>query len=82
MKLCEVLIPVATMVDREKEISRIQAQIEKLQGSICALQQRLSNEGFVRNAKPDVVNKFRVNLIEQEEQLSVLKSSLSDILSS
>jgi len=81
-QLCEVLIPVATMVDREKEISRIQAQIEKLQGSICALQQRLSNEGFVRNAKPDVVNKFRVNLIEQEEQLSVLKSSLSDILSS
>lgn len=78
----EVYIPLSGMIDREKELSRLGKQVEKLNKDIATLQARLSSDGFVGRAPESVVLEVKSNLREKQEQLLVVEKSLVDIQSS
>ena len=59
-------IPMAEMVDTEKERARLNAELEKVQGEIDRLVKKLSNEEFVKKAPEKVVNLEKEKLARYE----------------
>ena len=55
----EVFVPLAGLVDVEKECARVRAELAGLEKQLAALRGRLASEGFVTRAKPEVVEAER-----------------------
>lgn len=72
----EAYLPLAGLVDVEKETQRLQKQSEKLAKEIEKLAKRLQAKGFVDKAKPEIVEKARAELAELEDQASKVAASL------
>jgi valyl-tRNA synthetase len=60
----EIMLPLAGMVDVEKECARLKGEVDNLDKQLTALRARLANENFVARAKPEVVQAERAK--EQE----------------
>ena len=69
----EAFIPLASLVDLEKERERIDKEIERVRGDIGRAQAKLSNEKFVSKAPEAVVNEERRKLKAGEEMLQKLQ---------
>jgi len=72
----EVLLPMAALVDAEKERARLAKQRAALEVSIQKLDGRLSSGGFASKAPAAVVAKAQAELSEQREQLEAVLRSL------
>ncbi len=71
----QALLPLADMIDADKERQRLGKQRETLEASIAKISNRLKAPGFVDKAKPEVVAKAQTELAEQTEKLAgVLKA--------
>jgi valyl-tRNA synthetase len=66
-------------LDAAAEKVRIQGEIDYYTGFIAAVQQKLSNERFVQNAKPDIVEKERQKLADGQDKLRSLQASLAQL---
>ncbi len=69
----ELVVPLAGMIDLEKEAARVGAELEQLDKQIVALDGRLSNEKFTAKAPPAIVEAERAKLVEwraKREQLA------------
>jgi valyl-tRNA synthetase len=69
----ELFVPLAGLVDVEKECAKVRTDLEALARQLSALRGRLANEGFVTRAKPEVVEAERTKEREwsaREEQLA------------
>ena len=55
----EVVVPLAGVVDVEKECKRLQGELGGLEKQLGGLRQRLANESFLSRAKPEVVEAER-----------------------
>lgn len=73
----KVIIPLEGLVDFNEEIKRIQKTIEKLEKDVTLLNNKLSNEKFVKNADEDVVAADRILLSQSKDQLISLKEALT-----
>lgn len=51
----ELYLPLAGLIDVEKEIERLTAELEKLNKEVDRVQKKLSNEGFIKKAPEKVV---------------------------
>jgi valyl-tRNA synthetase len=76
----EVHLPLTGMVDAEKEKSRLQKEITRLEGYLAMLDAKLNNEKFINNANPDIVEaerdkqkKSQDELDKYREQMKMLK---------
>lgn len=76
----EVLIPLAGLIDVEEEAARLQKEIAKVQKDVDFFSKKLSNEKFVANAPPKVLEKDRGKLAGSEEKIAILQQSLEKIL--
>jgi valyl-tRNA synthetase len=75
----EVVIPLAGLVDLEKECAKIRAELAGLEKQLAALEQRLANPSFVAKAKPEIVAAERQKLGDwqtRREQLAQKVKSL------
>ena len=63
----------------EEEIKRLQKEIAKVQKDVDFFNKKLSNEKFVANAPPQVLEKDRGKLKDAEEKLGILTESLAKI---
>jgi valyl-tRNA synthetase len=63
-----LLVPMAGLIDATAEIDRLGKVIKKNEGDIGKLRGKLSNESFVKNAKPELVEADRAKLAELESQ--------------
>lgn len=77
----EVLLPMAGLIDVDEEEKRLAKEIAKVQKDVDFFRKKLSNEKFVANAPPDILDKDRSKLAEAEEKLSILQRSLERIQS-
>jgi valyl-tRNA synthetase len=75
----KVLIPLKGLIDKDAEIARLGKEIEKINQQIGICNNKLSNEKFVANAKPEVVQVERDRLSGFEEKLAGLESGLDKI---
>ena len=76
----EVLLPLADLIDVEDEQARLQKEINKVQKDVDFFNKKLSNEKFVANAPPQVLEKDRAKLSAAEEKRAILQQSLEKIL--
>jgi valyl-tRNA synthetase len=60
----EIVLPLADVIDVEKECERFKTELQGLDKQLTALRQRLANENFVSRAKPEIVEAERKKEVE------------------
>ncbi len=74
-----VYIPLADMIDFEKELARLKGEKTKVEGEIARLEKKLSNEGFVAKAPAAVVDGERQKLAAYRETLAKIIEAIEKI---
>ena len=72
-----IFLPLADIVDTEKEIARLEAEQKKLSSEIERLEKKLSNEGFVAKAPAAVVDGERAKFAKYKENLEGVLAALA-----
>jgi valyl-tRNA synthetase len=75
----EVYLPLAGMLDLEKEAKRLDGEIAEARKAIERSEAKLANEQFVTRARPDVVQKERDSLDVQRETLAKLEAQRREL---
>lgn len=73
----KIFIDLGLTIDTEAERTKIEEEIKYYQGFITSVEKKLSNERFVQNANPDVVEKERQKLADGQQKLKNLQESLA-----
>ncbi|WP_288473840.1 valine--tRNA ligase [uncultured Pseudomonas sp.] len=68
----EVLVPMAGLIDKDAELTRLDKEIGRLEGEVKRVGGKLGNEGFVAKAPAEVLEKERAKLAEAEQALAKL----------
>ncbi|WP_411036823.1 valine--tRNA ligase [Shinella sp. BYT-45] len=74
-----VCLPLGSLIDLAAEKARLEKAIEKARAEAARIQGKLSNEKFVANAKPEVVEAERERFAELEQQLASLSVALARV---
>jgi len=72
----EAVIPLASLVDPEKEKARIEKEIDRVKADIARANGKLNNAGFVSKAPANVVEEEKNKLASAEEMLGKLQERL------
>ncbi|WP_413709392.1 valine--tRNA ligase [Rhizobium sp. Rhizsp82] len=73
-------LPLGSLIDLSAEKSRLEKAIGKTEGEMARINGKLSNEKFVANANPEVVEAERERLAELEGQMESLKVALARVI--
>ena len=74
-----LFLPIADIVDTEKERARLEAEQKKLIGEIERIEKKLSNEGFVAKAPAAVVDGEKAKLAKYRENLDGVVAALAKL---
>ncbi|MCK8827869.1 valine--tRNA ligase [Natroniella acetigena] len=74
----EIILPLAGMVDLDKEIVRLEEEIEEMEFEIKRAEGKLNNDGFVNNAPEHLVEEER----QKKEEYTAKKKQLEERLAS
>ncbi|EJS90088.1 valyl-tRNA synthetase [Pasteurella multocida subsp. multocida str. Anand1_cattle] len=72
----ELLVPMAGFINKEAELARLNKEIEKYQGEIQRIENKLANEAFVAKAPPAVIEKERAKMAEYAEGLNKTQTAV------
>ena len=75
----EILVPLADLIDKQAEISRLEKEISRLDKGLQAIVNKLSNARFVDNAPAEIVATERERQVAAESALSALQEKLEKI---
>lgn len=75
----EVILPLAEMVDLEKEIERLEKELGTTEFEIKRAESKLANQGFVSKAPVQMVERERAKLQEYREKKEKLQRRLLDL---
>ena len=79
LKAGEVFIPFSDSEALNKQISKLEKEIEYTQGFLKSVNKKLDNPRFVDNAKPEIVEKERQKKEDAEEKVRRLEENLQRI---
>jgi valyl-tRNA synthetase len=79
LKDVEIFVPLAGLIDVQKEKDKIKAQMAGVEKEIAAAKGRLRDKRFLSKAPKDVVDIQRTRLGELKEKLGVLKANLQGL---
>ncbi len=75
----KVLVPMAGLIDKQAELTRLEKEIQKLQKELLRLQAKLNNPKFVERAPDAVVTKEKIRLGETQSALAKLEEQQRSI---
>jgi valyl-tRNA synthetase len=75
----EIEVYVHDVIDVAAETDRLEKQKQQILGFIKPIAAKLSNEGFLAKAKPDVVKQSRDKLDELNEQFTTVEKHLAEL---
>ena len=78
----EYAIPLENLIDTDEEIKKLEAEIKYYEGFLTTVLKKLSNEQFVANAKPEVVEMERKKQSDAESKLKSLNENLQGLMNS
>ena len=73
----EIYVPLADLIDLDKEIEKLEKSIAKIQKDLDKTLKKLSNESFVKKANPEAVEKEKRIKEELENKIAKLMESMS-----
>ena len=76
-----VMLPLADVIDIDKEHARLTKDIAKLAGEAGKVESKLANEQFVAKAPPEVIEEQRERLAEARQALQKLTAARDRLLS-
>ena len=79
IKGCEIYIPLIGLIDLDVERGRLSKEITRLKGALAGIEKKLSNEKFVNNAKPEIVDRERAKQSDWKASLDKLKEILTNL---
>ena len=79
IKTDEFFVNIAGEIDVEQELANTRKELDYYIGFRDSTQKKLSNEKFVANAKPDVVDRERQKLADAESKIQALEQRLRDL---
>ena len=77
----KILIPLAGLIDKDAELTRLHKDIERLQADNTRLEQKLANRNFVEKAPADIVQQQKLRLQENQSALEKLSQQFDKIKS-
>jgi valyl-tRNA synthetase len=77
IKTTEFYIPLSMNLNKEDEIERLTKDLEYNKGFLLSVQKKLSNEKFVSNAKPEVIEVERKKESDALSKIKTLQEQLS-----
>lgn len=72
-------VPLGDLVDAQKEIERINKEIENVQNEIIRAESKLNNQGFIAKAPAQLVENERAKLQKFNDMLAQLKARLKEL---
>jgi valyl-tRNA synthetase len=66
-------------LDTKSQKEQLQKDLEYLRGFLASVEKKLSNERFVQNAKPEVVEIERKKKADAEEKIKTIEESLASL---
>ncbi|GAA0075775.1 valine--tRNA ligase [Clostridium sp. CTA-5] len=69
----ELFMPLLDLVDKDKELERLNKELKKLEGEIDRIDKKLGNQGFVAKAPEAVVNAEKEKRVKYVEMLEAVK---------
>ncbi len=75
----EVFVALEGLVDFDAERARLEKSLAKLQADAAKLEKKLSNEGFLSKAAPEVVEKTRREAAEVADAISRVQAQLAEL---
>ena len=75
----EIAIPLSEKLDLEEEKKKTEEEISYLEGFLVSVDKKLSNEKFVSNAKPEIVDNERKKQKDAQDKIEILKEKLKSL---
>jgi valyl-tRNA synthetase len=75
----EFFVNIAGEIDVEQERANIEKELAYTKGFLESVLKKLSNEKFVANAKPDVIDRERQKLADAEAKIKTLEENLATL---
>ncbi len=75
----ECFINLEGNIDVEAEIEKITKDLEYLKGFLVSVERKLSNEKFVQNAKPEIVENERKKKADTVTRIEILEENLANL---
>ncbi len=72
-----LFIPLEQLVDKEKEIARLEKEKAKVQKDIDFLSGKLNNQGFLAKAPEQLINAEKAKLAKAEEKMAKIEQSMA-----
>jgi valyl-tRNA synthetase len=73
----EYSIPIAGNIDVKAELAKLNEELNYLEGFLSSVNKKLSNEKFVANAKPEIVENERKKLSDTELKIKTIKEQIA-----
>ena len=75
----EIYIPLRDLIDINKEIERLENQIENLDGRLNSVNRKLDNKQFIANAPENIVTHEQNKKNRYENELMILQNNLNSL---
>jgi len=72
----EYFVPLATIIDTESEISKLEQELAQAEGFLASVQKKLNNEKFVGSAPIHIVEKERKKESDATQKIDLLKEKI------
>lgn len=76
---CEIFMPLAELIDFDKEIERLEKERKKLQSELDRSHKKLTNERFMAKAPESVVNEEKEKLVKYEDMMKKVVERLESL---
>lgn len=73
---CKVFIPIGELIDKDKELARLNKEKEACEKDIAIISGKLNNASFVERAPEKVVNAEREKLARAQERMNKILESI------
>lgn len=75
----EVSIPLSENLDLGEEKAKTEEELKYLKGFLVSVEKKLSNEKFVANAKPEIVENERKKQKDAQDKIAILEEKLKSL---
>ncbi len=78
-KSCEIYVDIAGIVDIDAEIARLTKKAGSVEKDVAKLEKKLSNQGFLSKASPEIIEKDKSHFAELSEILEKIRTQLKEL---